>query len=240
MHRQSDIGLWREIEAAERDALDLDAIFVPSAAYRANRANKEFRAIDRERGRRSLVYYLLNHVYTVDNHHQHPLRRLPLRAKPYLLQLAMAWLKEPLLACEKSRQMLLSWLFVAIGLWDTQRRFGALTFFQSKKEEDAAMLIDRAWVIWQHQPRWAQEPAKKTFSRISFERLHSMIWGIPQGKDQVRSHTASMIVSDEMGHQVEAEEAFVAAKPTIDGGGRYVAISTANPGFFERLVKDQM
>jgi len=49
----------------------------------------------------------------------------------------------------------------------------------------------------------------------------------------------SLIVSDEMAFQTDSEKAYMGALPSIRGGGKYVGISSANPGFFERMVKDQ-
>jgi hypothetical protein len=46
--------------------------------------------------------------------------------------------------------------------------------------------------------------------------------------------------SDETAFQPEAEDAYTAAMPTVLGGGKYTAVSSADPGFFEQLVFDKL
>ena len=79
---------------------------------------------------------------------------------------------------------------------------------------------------------------KHIYCKLEFPDISSMIKGIPEGGDQIRMHTSSGIFSDEMGFQPEAEAAYTAAKPTIDGGGRFTGVSTAEPGFFADMVDD--
>lgn len=137
--------------------------------------------------------------------------------------------------------MLMTWLISACYLWDTQFHQGRLNFFQSKKEEDADRVVQRAWFVYERQPQWIKSmfPAEYTFGHIKFKQAHSEIWGVPQGGDQIRSHTASGIFSDEMAFQPEAEDAYTGALPTIKGGGRFTGVSSANPGFFHYLVENR-
>lgn len=136
--------------------------------------------------------------------------------------------------------MLITWLCVACFLWDTQFKRGRLTFFQSKKEEDADRLVARAYFIWKHQPDWIKAlfPAEHTYCHLKFKGSNSEIWGIPQGGDQIREHTSSGIFSDEMAFQADAEASYTGALPTIKGGGKFVGVSSANPGFFFYLVSN--
>lgn len=137
--------------------------------------------------------------------------------------------------------MLMTWLFCACYLWDALLNEGRLVFFQSKKEEDADRLIQRANFIYEHQPKWVQAlfPASYTFCHLKFYEGNSEIWGVPQGGDQIRSHTASGIFSDEMAFQPEAEDAYTGALPTVKGGGRFTGVSSANPGFFHYLIENK-
>jgi len=137
--------------------------------------------------------------------------------------------------------MLMTWLFSGCYLWDTQFKQGRLNFFQSKKEEDADRVIQRAWHIYTHQPAWIKQmfPAEYTYCHIKFKYGDSEIWGVPQGGDQIRSHTASGILSDEMAFQPDAEDAYGGALATIKGGGRFTGVSSANPGFFHYLVSNK-
>lgn len=235
--------------------------------------NKTLELVEREKCKRDPWYWLSNWVFTLDVHDQLiPIKRFPCQG--YLEALTILWgglkvwnktqltlllLKffdkfkteeiiehwKPLLIIPKSRQMKITWLFVSLYLWETQFFRGKLTFFQSKKEEDANELIKRAKFIYDHQPPFLKtdycNPTASggdIYRKLEFPSLNSEIRGIPQGGDQLRSYTASGIFSDEMAFQEEAEESYLASKPTIDGGGRFTAVSSAAPGFFQILCND--
>jgi hypothetical protein len=179
-------------------------------------------------------------VWTQDEHDlENPVKKFP--DKQYLRVLCDLWYREQLLLIPKSRQLLMTWLFSACYLWDTQFHKGRLNFFQSKKEEDADRVVQRAYFVYEHQPEWIKQlfPAEYTFCHLKFPKGKSEIWGVPQGEAQVRSHTASGIFSDEMAFQPESERAYTASRPTIFGGGRFTGVSTANPGFFHFLVENR-
>ena len=186
-------------------------------------------------------HWIREMAWTRDEHdRENPVKRFP--DKDYLRALCELWYVERLLLVPKSRQLMVTWLFTACYLWDTQFGQERLNFFQSKKEEDADRIVGRAWFIYDHQPAWIKAifPAEYTYCHLRFKKSGSEIWGVPQGGDQIRSHTASGIFSDEIGFQPEAEDAYSGAKPTIDGGGRFTGVSSANPGFFQFLVENKL
>lgn len=122
-----------------------------------------------------------------------------------------------------------------------------LIFFQSKKDDDAAAMIDRAKHVYENLPWWLKEaaPLKRPLHKLPYNKIMfangSLIWGIPQGQDVVRQHTASGILGDEFAFQNQAEEAWTAMKPTVDGGGQVILVSTANgKNFFYRVVFDRL
>jgi len=187
------------------------------------------------------LYWLYEMVWTKDEHDPYLSKKKFPTHKEYIQELCRLWYDENLLLVAKSRQMLITWLFSACFLWDTQFKQNRLVFFQSKKEEDADRIVQRAWFIYENQPEWIRKlfPAVYSYCHIKFTNGKSEIWGIPQGGDQIRSHTASGIFSDEMAFQDEAEKAYTAAKPTLIGGGKFVGVSTANPGFFQYLINNR-
>lgn len=199
-----------------------------------------------EIARRDLWFFLTNYVYTYDPHYSEPSRRYP--DKEYLEFIVNLWLKEPLLLIPKSRQMLLTWTVVACYYWDTAFHKGRFTFFQSKKEDDAGYaieklsLLNRAKFIHEHLPDGFRPEIKEVRRppQMIFPKMDSTIYAIAQGPDVIRQYTATGILSDEMGFQERTKEAYTAAKPTIDGGGRFTGISSANgKEFFYRLMKDK-
>lgn len=177
-------------------------------------------------------------VYTQDEHDSSvTAKKFP--NKEYLKYICDVWFYSPLLLIPKSRQILMTWLFISCFLWDAQFKQNRLIFFQSKKEDDADRLIQRAKFIYDNQPDWIKTlfPAEYSFCHLKFKRQKSEIWGVAQGGDQLRQYTSSGIFSDEMAFQSDAEDAYTGALPTIKGGGRFAGISSANPGFFQYLVE---
>lgn len=170
--------------------------------------------------------------------------------KEYLRFLTRLWLREKLLAVPKSRRMFCSWNFIALYLHDTIFRSGRFNAFASKKEDDSAELVARAEFIFNKIPTWRIPRAllpklkngkmSKQPPLLEFEELHSKIQGFPQGADQMRQFTFSGILLDEWAFWEQAQESYSAAKPTIDGGGRITGISSRSPGFFKKVVFDQI
>lgn len=186
-------------------------------------------------------YFCRTFVKTIDEHDsKDPYKPFP--DKIYLKTAVRTWENEPLLLVPKSRQIMMSWTMVALHLHLAITERAQLIFFQSKKEEDAAKLVDRAFGIFERLPDFVKEkyPVEKKYSYLAFPEHDSRIEGIAQGSHQIRSNVASAILSDEMAFQPEAEDAFVAALPAIEGGGRFVGISSAAPSFFQQLVEDTL
>jgi phage FluMu gp28-like protein len=197
------------------------------------------------RAKDDLLYYLENLVFTLDEHDPNaPVKHLPMD-KEYLRELAKLFLSEKLMLVEKSRQMLVTWVMIACHLWDAQFHMGRRIFFQSKKENDANALVDRAKHIYDSYPDYikplieAQYPANKPMSylKLEFGKNKSLIQGTPQGADVIRQYTSSRIFSDEFAFQEKAEEAFIAAKPSLVGGGSFIGVSTPNFKNFFYLLK---
>jgi hypothetical protein len=201
-------------------------------------------------------YWLVNWARTLDVHDSvNPIKPFP--DKEYIKILVELWLKTQLLLVPKSRQMLLSWLFTALYGWDTFFHNARMTFFQSKKAEDADDILKRTKFIWDNMPKFLkryysngkfyelkcnpQHNGQHVSGKMVFPDINSEIRAIPEGGDVIRMHVASGILADEMAFQAEAKNAYTAAKPTISSKGRFTGISTAEHStFFEDLVFDNI
>ncbi len=88
-------------------------------------------------------YFLTTWAKTIDVHDKsgNPIKAFP--KKEYIKIIVDKWLKEKVLFIPKTRQMMLSWLCVALYLWDTQFHRARFTAFQSKREDDADALVKR-------------------------------------------------------------------------------------------------
>lgn len=219
--------------------------------------------IERENCIRSALYYMEHFVYTQDEHERednlkpllhgrhavdyHTLqlsRELDGSEDDYLRYITLVWENEALVAVPKSRQLRLTHLMVNLHGWLAQFFPGQKIALQSKKLEDADALLARLDVSLRYQrERWPQMgwlEYKRTHARIVFPN-GSIMMAIAQGGDVLRSYTFSAIMADELAFMPEAEEGYTASLPTIEGGhGKFTAISSANPGFFEKLVHDRL
>jgi hypothetical protein len=168
----------------------------------------------------------------------------------YLEFLCDLWQHEKLLAIPKSRRMTCSWNFIALYTHDAMFNPGRFNGFVSKKEDDAGELVARAEFIYNKIPAWRIPRAllpkikngkmSKQPPLLEFEEINSKIQGFPQGADQLRQFTLSGILGDECAFWEQAQSFYSASKPTLDGGGRMTLISSRSPGFFKKIVFDQL
>ena len=160
--------------------------------------------------------------------------------KLYLEYYVLHWGTDPLILVPKSRQIMISWINVIMILCESMFHMGQLWLIQSKKEPDADKMVKRMFGVWERLPAWMRKraPALNHFCKIEFPRQKSLVFGIPEGGDQVRSHTPSGIFSDESAFQPAFGESFAAAQPCIEGGGKYRAVSSAKAGVFFELCED--
>jgi hypothetical protein len=184
-------------------------------------------------------------VYTLDQtDEKNPIKKFPSHYE-YLKLYARVWQKEKFIAVPKSRRMFFSWMNIILYTWDTMFHIGRFNAFVSKKEDDANELLNKAKFILDHIPEEAlpREFIPKyehTFGKLRFSEINSMIHGFPQGADQLRQFTLSGILADEMAFWSDAQETYSASFPTLEGGGRFTAISSPGAGFFKALVFDQL
>lgn len=184
-------------------------------------------------------------VFTLDQTDKvNPVKRFPVDLK-YLKLYARLWNKERFIAVPKSRRMFMSWMNIALYLWDTMFNIGRANAFVSKKEDDADELIKRAKFILEHIPedlipKDLIPKYEYTYGKLKFPELNSTIQGFPQGSDQLRQFTLSGILGDEMAFWDDAQLMYSASFPTLEGGGRFTAISSPGPGFFKQLVFDEL
>lgn len=176
-------------------------------------------------------------------------RTCPIKPFPWELEYVQLyckiWVRERFIAVPKSRRMVMSWTNVALYTWDTMFNVGIANAFVSKKEDDADELVRRSKFIVENLdeellPKALIPAHEYKFGKLSFPEINSSIEGFPQGADQLRQFTFSGILADEMAFWENAQAMYSSSVPTLEGGGRFTAISSRAPGFFKRLVHDQL
>lgn len=202
--------------------------------------------LELKRAEKDPYYFLTNFCYTQDEHWQHkglssPYNLIP--KKQYVQDLCDIFQTEDLISVEKTRQMMASWVFCGLALWDTMFKSGRRTFLMSKKEKDANALVDRCKLIYEKLPQKFKDKYPRDsekYLEMKWKGQSSILQGVPQGADQVRSFTCSLIIADESAFQDQMDKVFEAAQPSIQGGGKFVSISTTNGrNWFWRINYDK-
>jgi phage FluMu gp28-like protein len=189
--------------------------------------------------------WILDCVWTIDET-DGTTKRFP--NKEYFPYVVNAWMESSILAVPKSRRMMATWLFLALHLWAAIFRPHSAVFIQSQKAEKSEWLVgeQRMWFIYQKLPQdypWPKPTrllkGKGGIGYVVFDN-GSYIMAIGEGADQFRQYTASHVMLDEVAFWEKAKESYTGTLPAIQGGGKVVLISTAEPGFFEQVVTGKM
>lgn len=184
---------------------------------------------------------------TRDEHAQEDISESPFPSraqKAYLWEFLDTVHKHDLIAVEKSRQLMVTWCVCLYALWVAKFRKNRIIFIQSKKELDAANLVFNQDVLTARisfmeskLPEMLRSKVAWSYARGVFD-TGSWIWGIPEGGDQIRSYTVSLLFSDEFAFQPEAREAWTAASASVKRGGKVILVSSACPGaYMEELIR---
>jgi hypothetical protein len=188
------------------------------------------------------------YVKTKDEHKlgDESTRLFPTREqKSYIWDVIDALQNNEVVLIEKSRQLMLTWICCLFALWTAKYNPNRLIYIQSKKEESAANIVfntepnqARISFIESHLPKELQSKIIPSYGKLIFTDVGSTIQGIPEGGDQIRSYTPSLVISDEAAFQPEFESSWAAIMACITGGGKFIGLTTANTGsYFKELIK---
>lgn len=140
----------------------------------------------------------------------------------------------------KARQLGITWLAVAYGIWLMLYRPGAAVVCYSYDEEQAKKLIQRAWLMFQSLPEFFRRgftviTPQKSDLPSEFIRLRhdasgvlSTMQALPATKKAGHGDTVTWGIMDEVARMDYAREIYTAINPATSRGGRLALISTAN------------
>jgi hypothetical protein len=180
-------------------------------------------------------------IYTLDQVDiLNPVKLFP--SDPWMEVITYQWMEHLLCLIPKSRRLMLSWLMAFLHLHLAMFNEGVTVFLVSDKEEKSDELVKRCEFILKYIPddQMLKPQYKGSYCYLDFPGLHSSIQGVPMGADQLRQYTATAIMADEFAFWSKARETYMASIPTIQGGGRFTAISSPQVGFFKDMVFDQV
>lgn len=172
------------------------------------------------------------HTYgQIDEPQRSQLGHVPFELWPDQWALACDLMLERLIVILKARQLGISWLCCAYALWLCMFERGRLVLLFSQGEDEAKELLRKVIVLYERLPEWlrtkcplVQEPNSSIIEWVNRSRVESL----PSTQKAGRSRTASLIILDECAFILYAKQLFGAVKPTIDGGGKMIVLSTAN------------
>jgi hypothetical protein len=174
-------------------------------------------------------------------------RRRVFNLLPYMPVILETFASQPVTLVKKSRDMMATWLAVTYFAHDTLFHRNKQNCFQSLTATKTLEAVERVYFIWKNQPAFLRKQHMATFSagttrsgNMRIESLGSEIIGLPRGADQIRQYHPSGIFSDEAAFQAEAGAMFQAIRPSIMNGGKYIAVSSAAPGWFEMAAEDTL
>lgn len=148
---------------------------------------------------------------------------------PHLMRLFDELSSQKLLIVLKARQLGVTSLLAAYSVWYAQFHENSKVLILSRGEEEAYDVLSKCRFIHAHLGeglRGRREPDQRGF--IGFPDTDSEIRALPSTEHAGRSTDASLVIVDEMEFHPYAEANFGALKPTIDAGGQFVGVSTAD------------
>jgi hypothetical protein len=156
---------------------------------------------------------------------------IPFALWPAQAKLLWTLVKERLVLILKARQLGISWLVCAYALHLCLFNDGRSVLLFSKGQFEANVLIRRILGMYYRLPDWMRlllpQLTKENTEELEWSN-GSSIMSLPATQNAGRSLTASLVVMDEAAFMMWASTLYTALKPTIDGGGQLIILSTAN------------
>jgi phage terminase large subunit-like protein len=130
----------------------------------------------------------------------------------------------------KARQLGISWLACAYALWLCVRHPVKNVLIFSKGLDEAVELVRRIAGMYNRIPNRADLPTMTGNTQELAFSNGSRIKAQPATKTAGSSFTASLVIADEFAKMMWADDLYTSMKPTVDGGGQLIIISSANGG----------
>lgn len=173
-----------------------------------------------------------------------------LGTKPFHLWPAQAALlatitTERLILLLKARQLGITWLVLAYALWLGVFRAQRLVLIFSVGQNEANEMMRRIQAMYDRLPP-ALKAELPTATKRNGEEIAwgngSRIQSLPSRATAGSGYTASLVILDEWAKNPNDRQLYTAVKPTIDGGGAMIELSSANGTgnlFYEQVERAQ-
>lgn len=200
--------------------------------------------LDRATVARVNPWYFLRYFVRTKDEHDETVTYKPFPAKAMYRIITRVVQEVPILFCDKSRQIAMTWTVGGLALHDSMFKVNRRQADQSKKQEDADGILERQRHIYKgllefkplFEATGGWPEAKQVGSEIGTntqltfynrdkkgDKTESNIFSIPQGKNIIPSHTWSWIFADEINLQPEADKGYGAAIPSCE---KWIGVGT--------------
>ena len=172
----------------------------------------------------SFEHFLTHHVQIRDG------GGTRLRPWDWQLRLVRVWQRHPRVVVLKARQLGVSWLAAAYALWTALFHPGALVLLISQTKVDAQELLAKVRFIFDRLPAYLQpdQVGRDNTLVLEFPELASAVEALPSTERAGRGRTARLVIADEHAFHQWSEANLAALAPTMEAGGRFLSISTAD------------
>lgn len=172
----------------------------------------------------SLLFFLTHYVFILTR--TNPPRKTKWQEWDYLVELTKLFSEHPEIVICKARQLGISWLLAAYGLWKALFNQGANILLMSGNESKAWDLLSKCRFIYDNLPDFMRP--KLLHAGMGWLALenNSEIKAIASTERAGAGTDATLVIRDELREHPCGHENYVAISPCIDSGGQLVDLST--------------
>jgi hypothetical protein len=193
-------------------------------------------AIHREQCRRTFAHFADRHCQVLSETAGPSADWIPFRLWPAQADVARQFQAHRLLVVLKARQLGLTWLALAFGLWHVLLHPVATVLLFSRRDDEATDLLERLKGMHARLPAWLRAPGVVTDNEHEWALANgSRVLAFPTTAGD--SYTASLAIVDEADLVPDLDRLLRAVKPTVDAAGRLLLISRADKGRPESAFK---
>lgn len=163
---------------------------------------------------------------------------IPFNLWPEQIEVLYIFLLHQLVAGLKARQVGITWLALAVALWQMLFAPMATVMIYSRRDDEAIYLLgeERLKGMYTRLPKWMQALGVAVDSAHQFKLSNgSVAYAFPTTAGD--GYTATLVIADEADLLPDLARLLRMVKPTIDAGGKLFLISRANKDEPESLFK---
>jgi hypothetical protein len=164
----------------------------------------------------------------------------------YLVHLTNEIQQNDKIAIIKSRRMFITWYILTYAVWTAWSSPHSKIIVQSRTETLVEELFKKIAHIVESMPSFLAAPGEYACMSLKAKfKNGSEIIGLASGGSKGASYTATLFIHDEIALTEEEkpgtlDQLLAGALPTIEGGGKFVLISSIRPNRYYDLICDNM